>query len=35
MEIGASRRSLAFEVERVTQLPAAVTETWPEETVQA
>ena len=35
MEIGTSRRSLAFEVERVTRLPAPVTETWSEETVQA
>jgi hypothetical protein len=35
MEIGTSRRSLAFEVERVMRLPAPVTETWSEETVQA
>ena len=35
MEIGTSRRSLAFEVERVTRLPAPVTESWSEETVQA
>ena len=35
MEIGTSRRSLAFEVERVTRLPAAVTETRSEETVMA
>jgi len=35
MEIGTSRRSLAFEVERVTRLPAPVTEPRSEETVQA
>ena len=36
MEIGISRRSLTFEVDRVTRLPAAaVTETWAEGTVHA
>ena len=35
MEIGTSRRSLAFEVERVTRLPAPVTEARSAETVQA
>ena len=34
-EIGTSRRSLTFEVDRVTLLPAAVTETWAEGTVHA
>ena len=34
-EIGTSHRSLTFEVDRVTRLPAAVTETWAEETVDA
>jgi hypothetical protein len=35
MEIGTSRRSLTFEVDHVTRLPTAVTETWAEGTVQA
>ena len=35
MEIGTSRRSLAFEVARVSRLPAPVTETRSDETVHA
>jgi hypothetical protein len=35
MEIGTSRRSLVFEVDRVRRLPVNVTTTLPEETVHA